>query len=209
MPVPRNLYRMTHPARLFALALGFLAALTLILQVSISFHDNGGDLLLTFWRMARYFTILTNLMVAISFLSMGIMGRAQRPTWLMALTLWIVIVGAVYHTLLAHLYDFSGLNWWTDASLHGGVPALTALWWIAFAPKHGLGIKSAALALLWPLIYVIYALIRGAFTGEYPYFFIDVNTLGYGGVALYSAGLCFGFFLGGLALVGLARLLRR
>lgn len=200
---------MTKTARLSALALGLLAALTLALQVSVSIRDNDGDLLLTFWRMARYFTILTNLFVAISFLRLGGTGRAQSPTWLMALTLWIVIVGVVYHTLLAHLYDFTGLNWWTDLGLHGVIPALTALWWIVFAPKSGLGIKAAALALLWPLIYVIYALLRGAFTGEYPYFFIDVNTLGYGGVALYSAGLCFGFFLGGLVLVGLARLLAR
>ena len=60
----------------------------------------------------------------------------------------------------------------------------------------------------WPLIYVIYALVRGIFTQKYPYPFIDLNVLTAGQVAVNSVGLTVAFFLGGLVFVGLARALR-
>jgi hypothetical protein len=85
---------------------------------------------------------------------------------------------------------------------------LTALFWLAFAPKGGLGVMDAVRWLGWPLIYVIYALIRGIFTERFPYPFIDLTVLTPGQVALNSLGLTFAFFLGGLLMVILARILR-
>jgi hypothetical protein len=49
--------------------------------------------------------------------------------------------------------------------------------------------------------YFIYSLIRGLITDWYPYFFVDVTTLGYTQVMLVSAGLLTGYALIGLLLV--------
>jgi hypothetical protein len=49
--------------------------------------------------------------------------------------------------------------------------------------------------LLYPIIYLAYWLIRGPRVGYYPYFFIDVNALGYSGVALWSGALIVVFLL--------------
>lgn len=48
---------------------------------------------------------------------------------------------------------------------------------------------------------------RGSFDGWYPYFFIDVSTLGYGRALLNSGGLAVGMLVAGYAVVAGARLL--
>ena len=199
---------MTPAARLSAALLSLVALVAIAVQSTV-IPDGPGTVTGTIWIMAGYFTILTNLLVAVSAGAMAATGRALPPGWLGGLTLWIAIVGVVYHTMLADLWDPQGLAWWADQGLHSATPAITFLWWLAFAPKSGLGVRHAALWLIWPLVYVAYALIRAQFTRAYPYPFIDLNTLSLGAFAANVAGLSVGFFLGGLALVGLARLIRR
>lgn len=200
--------KLSPAARLTAALLATVAVVAIVVQSTL-IPDGPGTIGGTIWVMAGYFTILTNLMVALSAGAMAARGRALSPGWLGGLTLWIAIVGVVYHTMLADLWNPEGLAWWADQGLHSAVPALTFLWWAGFAPKTGLGWRHAALWLSWPLIYVAYALIRAGFTGAYPYPFIDLNVLSLAAFAANVAGLSLGFFLGGMALVGLARLIRR
>ncbi len=58
---------------------------------------------------------------------------------------------------------------------------------------------------VWPLAYLVYALLRGAWLQSYPYPFIDVSTLGYPQALLNSAGLLVVFLVLGSALVGIGR----
>lgn len=200
--------RLSSTAKLAAILIALTAWAALAAQFIVSLDETNGPAQ-ALWVLARYFTILTNLLVALLFSFMAVRGKGFGPSWLGGLTLWILIVGIVYHTLLARLYDPQGLNWWSDHGLHTAVPVLTALWWLIFAPKRGLGVRQAAYWMLWPLIYVIYALARGATDGIYPYYFIDAATLGYARVALNALGLSLGFFLGGLMIVGLGKVLSR
>lgn len=195
-------------ARLAAALLAAVAAVSIAAQSTV-IPDGPDTIGGTIWVMAGYFTILTNALIVISTGAMAARGRALSPGWLGGLTLWIAIVGVIYHTMLSDLWDPQGLAWWADQGLHSAVPALTFLWWAGFAPKAGLGWRHAALWLIWPLIYAAYALIRAGFTGAYPYPFIDLNVLSLGAFAANVAWLSLGFFLGGLVLVGLARLIRR
>ena len=55
--------------------------------------------------------------------------------------------------------------------------------------------------LQWPAFYAVYALIRGAITGFYPYPFIDVSVLGITRTLIHCIGL-------GVAFLALAYLLR-
>ncbi|MGH1369631.1 MAG: Pr6Pr family membrane protein [Maritimibacter sp.] len=200
---------MTTLSRSLTTALALMIWATLVTQVFLSLPENANSLVRTLWTMGMYFTILTNLILAVSFTIMGLKRAYLAQAWLMSMTLWIAIVGVVYHTLLAHLYAFTGLDWWTDFSLHTAAPILTALWWLALAPKSGLQFRHAPIALIWPLLYVLYALIRGQFTGTYPYPFIDVSALGWPGVAMNSIGLTVTFALGGLCFVGVGKLISR
>jgi hypothetical protein len=62
---------------------------------------------------------------------------------------------------------------------------------------------------IYPLIYIAYALARGALLGSYPYHFIDVTSLGYSHVLLNSLGLLLVFGVLGGAVYGIARLQTR
>jgi hypothetical protein len=101
-----------------------------------------------------------------------------------------------------------GPLWWTaDRTLHYLIPAATVLWWLAFVPARTLTYRDALTWLVFPVSYLLYALVRGSFDGWYPYFFIDVSALGYGQTLLNSAVLSAGMLVAGLAVVAGARLM--
>ncbi|EPX87005.1 Pr6Pr family membrane protein [Salipiger mucosus] len=196
---------MSARTRLFATLIAALALAALAAQAVVTARENPAftppEVL---WRLVRYFTILTNALVAGTFGWMAARGRMAGRAWLGGLALWIGIVAVVYHLLLAR--ELSGLAALADAGLHTVVPLLVVGFWLAAAPKRGLALRDAGLWLLWPLVYVGYALLRGQGEGVYPYFFVDPGEIGWAGVARWSGILCLGFFTAGAAQVGLARI---
>ncbi len=195
--------------RVFAAMIAGVAAVAIAAQyvVASANPDLAGPVGVV-WRMLGYFTILTNLLVLGHFVAVAGGWRigASRAG---ALMLWIVVVGAVYHLLLAGLWAPVGLGWWSDQGLHTAVPVLVTLWWATVAPTRGLTGQDALRWLGWPVGYCAYALVRGAATGFYPYPFLDVGTLGVQGVAVQVAMLAAAMLALGLLLVGVARLINR
>jgi hypothetical protein len=157
----------------------------------------------TLWRMAGYFTILTNL--AVAGLMLGLAAGLRCGAGLgAALTLAIVMVGIVYHLVLARLWQPTGLAWWADQGLHSAVPILMLGWWLAFAPKR-LAWGDLPVLLAWPAAYAAYALLRGSLTGFWPYPFLDADALGWPEVMWNAAALVAAFAALGAALIGFAR----
>ncbi|WP_152451584.1 MULTISPECIES: Pr6Pr family membrane protein [unclassified Roseivivax] len=198
---------MTTHARIFAALIAVLAFAAVALQLYVGLERRPDRTVLEeMWRMARFFTILTTLIVVARYGRIAVLGRASAG-WTGAITLWAVIVGAVYHGLLAR--DLVGLRMVADQLLHSAVPLAVALWWLVFGPKAALRAAHAAWWLLWPAIYAAYALWRGTFVDRYPYFFVDPTRQGWDGVALWLAGLGAVFWIAGLGLVALGRWLSR
>lgn len=196
--------------RVFAFVIAMTALTALITQYVVSAELMGSPGPTTvIWRMAGYFTVLTNTLVVLTFARMAITDQRNGPVWIGGLALWICAVGAVYHTVLAGLWKPEGLAWWADQGLHTVVPLLVLIWWLGFAAKTGLRFYNAFMWLAWPVVYCVYALVRGAASGFYPYPFIDVATFGTGQVAMNIAMLILAFGVGGLGLVAIAQLLSR
>jgi hypothetical protein len=158
-----------------------------------------------------YFTVLTNLLVAVSLsLALWRPGNAagrwfRRPGVATAVAVNIALVGLTYHLLLRHVWDPQGLQKLADITLHYAVPLLGVLhWWLAVPPAHMAWRAPLAWA-AWPLAYLGFALLRGLWLGTYPYPFIDVATLGYPRTLLNALGLLVVFLLVGLAFVAVAR----
>ncbi len=158
-----------------------------------------------------YFTVLTNLLVAVSLsLALWRPGNAtgrwfRRPGVATAVAVNIALVGLTYHLLLRHVWDPQGLQKLADITLHYAVPLLGVLhWWLAVPPARMAWRAPLAWA-AWPLAYLGYALLRGLWLGTYPYPFIDVATLGYPRTLLNALGLLVVFLLVGLAFVAVAR----
>jgi hypothetical protein len=158
----------------------------------------------TLWILLRFFTIITNLLVALAMTWVAIGGRAS-PTLLGGLILAIMLVGVVYLTLLQGLVHLSGPALVADTLLHKVSPVLMALWWLLFAPRAKLRWSAPLAWSVYPVAYLVYALARGHFDGIYPYPFLDVPKLGWPQTALNIGGIAMGFIVAGFALVWLDR----
>ena len=199
---------MTKLARLMCIVIFATSIAALTAQAVVTYRLIGtGSLTLMIWVLAAYFTVLTNLIVAVSFGAMLATSRVFSAGWQGGLLLWIGTVGLIYHTVLAGIWDPQGLGWWADQGLHTAVPVLVGVWWLGFAPKSPLDVWHP---LRWagvPLLYCLYALVRGQMTATYPYPFIDMGLLGPGRTAMNVVLLAVGFVLAGYGLVFLARIL--
>lgn len=86
-----------------------------------------------------YFTILTNLLVAIvctaSLLHTSEDTLFTRPSNLSAVAVYIFVVGLTYSLLLRSLWNPTGLQAVADTSLHDVTPILYMLFWIFFVAK--------------------------------------------------------------------------
>lgn len=160
------------------------------------YHDVAASL----WILARFFTILTNLVVAAAMTSVAI-GKRVSPFILGGLTLAILLVGTVYALLLAGLHELRGPALVADILLHKVSPVLMALWWLLFAPRAKLKWSAPLWWGIYPVAYFAYALVRGAIDGKYPYPFMDVGKIGWLQTGLNALGIAAAFILAGLLLV--------
>ncbi|MFP5079193.1 Pr6Pr family membrane protein [Pedobacter sp. JCM 36344] len=169
----------------------------------------------TIVRFFSFYTILTNILVALCLTVLLLKPNSRwgnffsRPNALTAITIYIAVVGILYNLILRQIWNPEGFQRVADELLHVVIPLLFILYWCIFAPKAGLGWKNAFPWLIYPLIYAIYILFRGALSGFYPYPFIDVNALGYNTVLLNSVGLFIGFFLLSLLFIAITKAVSR
>lgn len=158
----------------------------------------------TAWVLAAFFTVLTNLLVAVvaTAAALGGPGRVS-PRVAGGATLAIVLVGVVYHLLLRGLLELSGGDLVADWLLHTAVPVLMPLAWLAGVPRGALTRRDPPVWALYPLAYLGYALARGGATGRYAYPFINVPAAGAARVAVTCAVIAFAFVGAGYGLVWL------
>lgn len=158
------------------------------------------------WSMLRFFTVTTNLAVAVAFsgLAAGLPCRAV-PRAMAALSLSVMLVGVVYKLMLeGTALHGPGLS---NLLLHRVTPVLVPLFWVAFVPKGRLRATDPLLWLLYPLAYLAYAIVRGAFDGRYPYPFLDVAAIGPARVAINAAVIGAGFLVTGFFCIWVDRMM--
>ncbi|AHF14329.1 Pr6Pr family membrane protein [Niabella soli] len=167
-------------ALIFALLGWFaiIAQFVLMLQNRVTFLPE------TITRFFSFFTILTNIMTAVFFTTQALGKRKYKAGALTAITVYITIVGLVYQVLLRHLWAPTGLQKMVDELLHSVIPVLAIFYWYRYEDRHHVLYRQIAGWLLYPLAYLVYILIRGHFSGFYPYPFVDVVQLGLGQVLI-------------------------
>ncbi len=204
-----------QPARAVApVLLAGIAWIAVLLQLWLSVQlalTNGKSLIFGLAVYLGYFTVLTNIFVALV-ATAGSLGR-NNATWswmyrasvVGCATTAIIIVGLGYHFLLRKIWAPQGAQWVADILLHYVVPLGTLLHWLMYDPTKRLA-AWAPIAWCWyPLVYLAYALARGEILGLYPYPFIDVPALGYPQALANAAGLLVAFIVVGFVVIGLAR----
>lgn len=192
----------------------FFGLLTFAALVA-SFHDSviqNGSSAANFFS---FFTILTNLFVAIVLItSTSNLIRHKEPTEADDIlrgsaTTSIALVGIVFGLLLSHLD--SGMIPWTNFVLHTLTPIVMVLDWLIQPPKARLVPRHIWYWVIYPIAYLIYSLIRGAFTNWYPYWFIDPNKAPHGwiGVTVHCTVITIGFLIVSFVLLWLGNKLNR
>ncbi|WP_262283608.1 Pr6Pr family membrane protein [Micromonospora sp. MA102] len=164
-----------------------------------------------------YFTIQSNVAVAV-FAGYAAwrawQGRPEPPRALKgAVTLYITITGTVYHLVLANPASPFAMvqphrgpgEWWGNQLLHTVVPLLAIADWALFDRRGRLRPRYAAWWLAFPVAYLGFVLVRGLVVHRYPYPFLDVGRLGYGGVGFSALAFAVAFWLLGLLFVGVDR----
>lgn len=159
---------------------------------SVLVEDDPPGLGLRLARFAAYFTIQSNLLVAVATtllaLDPGRDGPAFRALRL-AGTVGITVTGLVHFLLLRPLLDLEGASWVADKLLHMVVPMLAIACWFAFGPRPRVDRRAIAVAFAWPLAWLVVTLGVAGTTRWVPYPFLDFREEGTGPVAVVSLGI--------------------
>lgn len=151
--------------------------------------------------MFSYFTNLTNL-IAVVMAGALLAGKGALYRWFKspvvqaACCLYIAFVGIGFWFILGGPQNVeSWLFWIPELTAHTLSPILGVVFWLRCVEKGEMNGRHPFIWLAYPIGYLIYWLIRGPIVGYYPYFFVDVNALGYGGVAMWSGALIVMFLI--------------
>lgn len=144
--------------------------------------DGAADALARLGDTFSYFTIWSNIVVAIS--ATLLLRRPAHDTWLQRVLrldalLMITVTALVYQVVLAPTATVVGWSRLTDPILHILTPALTVVVWLVWGPRGWLTARLLPAALTIPVLWVVFTLLRGAVIDAYPYGFVNVVDLGY------------------------------
>lgn len=139
-----------------------------------------------------YFTNLSNLLVAIVLTMLARNpdrgGRVWHAVRMDSLVM-ISITGLIYAIVLAPDAQVEGLDIIVNAIKHYIVPVLTVFLWLLLGPRRQLTFASVFTALVIPITWAAYTLVRGEFIQAYPYGFLNVIAYGLPAVLVNIAGV--------------------
>ena len=139
-----------------------------------------------------YFTIDSNLIATGVLIACALSwGSATVPR------LDLVRVGAVVYmsvtgivfTLLLSNTDVDTAIPWVNSVVHELMPLVMLADWLVTPPARRLQLRQGMLWLSFPLVWIVYTIIRGAIVNKYPYPFLDPVNGGYASVAAYCVAI--------------------
>jgi hypothetical protein len=165
---------------------------TVVIQIADRLLNNAFDPAEYF----SYFTIQSGLINIVVLAVGGAMAlRSPRDTVLytgirLSTVAYAVVTAGVYNLLLRYVpYEgFQGLQWPNEV-LHVWVPLFIVLDWLLSPGRAAVPWSTLRIAIGYPVAWLAFTLVRGAFTSVYPYPFLDPATAGWASVAAYIVGL--------------------
>lgn len=174
--------------RVAHLAVGAVAAFAVLFQLALV--PRTAELL---GRFPLYFTIQSNVLVAVTALQLARDPRRHGRAWDVVRTMAVVgitITALVHLVLLRPLQELSGADRVADELLHVVVPLLAVVVWAWRGPHPRTGWREVRLALLWPVAWLVVIFAVRATTGWVPYPFLDpAEQGGWSGVAVACLGV--------------------
>jgi hypothetical protein len=156
-------------------------------------------------RFFAFFTIQSNLIGVAAFVWLLARRGKDRSRGLQLLRGAAVVYLTVTFFVVIFLLSGEDVQLdlvWVDVVLHKIFPIVVVLDWVIDRPMVRLTSRDALLWLVYPIVWVVLTLIRGAADGWYPYPFLDPANGGYGMVAVVIVAVTLGFL--GLAAITVA-----
>lgn len=155
-----------------------------------------------------YFTILTTI-IGIGVLGWGgvlALTRAVDPVGYtvarMSVLTYAVVTAIVYNALLRGIPDEGFVvSTWPGEIMHVWIPIVMLLDWLLSPGRPALRWTALRIVVIFPLVWIGFTLVRGAFDGWYPYPFLEPST-GWLSVMAYVLGIA--AFIVGLAALAIA-----
>lgn len=189
-----------------------LSWFALIFQLYLILHNRPASATAgeTLARYFTYYTILSNLLVAVCFTAEVVHKDRRKffftqPATLAATVVYIGVVGLVYNIILRYQWQPTGLQRVVDELLHLIIPIYFILYWLILVPKIKLKWSKLLNWLLFPAVYLVIIMIRGSYVNYYPYPFVDITTLGYQKVIINCVLVLLAFMVFSLAVILLSR----
>lgn len=139
-----------------------------------------------------YFTVDSNLIASILFLVGAARWRSERSPTLDLLrggaVVYMSVTGVVFAVLLSGTNVDTAIPW-VNSVVHELMPLAVLADWLLDPPQMRLTLRQGTLWLGYPLVWIVYELIRGAITGRYHYPFLNPANGGYGAVAFYCVAI--------------------
>jgi hypothetical protein len=174
----------------FALALQLALLLTGDSELSVTAR---------FFNFFSYFTILSNILVAITLTVAAFAPGGwfadffRRPSVQTGIAIYIAVTGAVYSLILRAIWEPEGWHMVANELLHDAVPLIYLGFWVFFVRRGTLSFANVPWFIAFPIGYAIYSLIRGPIVDWYPYPFIDASELATGELIVNILGLAVAF----------------
>ncbi|OCG26047.1 hypothetical protein A9G11_01610 [Gilliamella sp. wkB108] len=159
-----------------------------------------------------FFTVLSNFMLALSCLWLVFKPNCNRFSFKVIRLnglVGVIITALVYNFILRAIHrPPNAILTFTNESLHVVLPILGILSWLIWGPFRRINFNVIIGSLLSMLTYGVYIFVRGYFTNQYPYPFINVTRIGYP-KALLAVSMVVGLFLGLVFLLWVIERLRK
>lgn len=178
--------------RNLSILIASIAWIAVLTQYYLMIQNRTASLGETTVRFFSFFTILTNLLVAVFFTFSLVRQKTKslsilyKPGALTAVTVYITVVGLIYQVVLRQTWDPTGLQKFVDELLHSIIPVAVIVFWYLYENKPPMKFGQIPQWLIYPLLYLMYILIRGNLSGFYPYPFINVAAIGWQNVLVNS-----------------------
>jgi hypothetical protein len=170
----------------YRLLAGAVGAMGLVLKLwAMLAPATAAEALTTTVTYFSYFTILSNLLVLGALVLPEVAPHSAmarlfcRYDLRTATAVYMIVTGIIYALFLSGAAGETRLSLLADVTLHYVMPPLYVVDWIRLRPLTSIAWKYAGYFLVFPILFGVYTLARGAATGVYPYPFFDVGHLGY------------------------------
>jgi hypothetical protein len=169
----------------------FFAGLTVV-AIVVQLTSLAGKGTLNPVNYFSYFTIDSNL-IATGVLLAGALNRNHSSTPRLDLVrggavVYMSITGIVFTLLLSNT-DVDTAIPWVNSVVHELMPLVMLADWLITPPAARLRLRQGLLWLSFPLVWIVYTIIRGAIANQYPYPFLDPANGGYASVAVYCVAI--------------------